>query len=121
MLGTASTIATSRVSAPNIMSRGFAIAAVLVSLMMQVSAQQPDTPLRADSEARAAFIKSQHDGCVQGMSYGPMVEFCTCYAQALADVISGDEQQALAAGQITDSLHKKLRRIGAECKASHFR
>ena len=55
------------------------------------------------------------------MSYGPMVDFCTCYARALADVISGDEQQALAAGQITDTLHRKLRRIGAECKASHFR
>jgi len=103
------------------MSRFFAIAAVLLSVITQASAQQPDTPLRVESEARAAFIKSQHDGCIQGMSYGPMVDFCTCYARALADVISGDEQQALAAGQITDTLHRKLRRIGAECKASHFR
>jgi len=103
------------------MNRGLAIGAVLLSVMTRALAQQPDTPLRAESEARAAFIKSQHDGCLQGMSYGPMADFCACYAQALADVISGDEQQALAAGHITDTLHKKLRRIGAECKASHFR
>ena len=97
------------------------MAVLLLSVSAQVSAQQADFPLRAESGAREAFVKSQRDGCLQGMSYGPMAEFCGCYAHALADIITGEEQRALAAGQIPDSLHKKLRRIGAECKASYFR
>jgi hypothetical protein len=78
-------------------------------------------PMRADGPAREAFLKSQADGCRQGIAYGPMVEFCQCYALALADIISGEENAALAGGQISDSLHKKLRIIGSQCKARYFR
>ena len=98
-----------------------ALAAAVLSAGGEAAAQQANFPLRAESPAREAFVKSQRDGCIQGITYGPMTGFCDCYARALADTISGEEQTALVAGQIPDSLHKKLRRIGAECKATFFR
>jgi len=97
------------------------MATLLLGASAQVAAQQADFPLRAESAARESFVRSQRDGCIQGISYGPMAGFCDCYARSLADVISGEEQAALAAGQIPESLHKKLRRIGSECKARFFR
>ncbi len=98
-----------------------ALAIVMLNAAGEVAAQQANFPLRAESPAREAFVKSQRDGCIQGITYGPMTGFCDCYARALADTISGEEQTALAGGQMPDSLHKKLRRIGAECKVTFFR
>jgi len=89
--------------------------------LAQETAKDTDFPMRADGAAREAFLKSQSEGCRQGIAYGPMVEFCQCYAVALAQIITGEESAALAAGQISDSLHKKLRIIGSECKARYFR
>ena len=94
---------------------------MLLSAAAPLSAQETAFPMRADGAAREAFLKSQADGCRQGIAYGPMVEFCQCYALALADIITGEEYAALAGGQISDSLHKKLRIIGSECKARYFR
>ncbi len=101
------------------------LTALLLGAGAAALAQQtvPDTnfPMRADGAAREVFLKSQAEGCRQGIAYGPMVEFCQCYAHALADGITGEEYAGLAANQIPDSLHKKLRIIGSECKARYFR
>ena len=94
---------------------------MLLSASAPLSAQDTTFPMRADGPTREAFLKSQTDGCRQGIAYGPMVEFCQCYALALAQVITGEENAALAGGQISDTLHKKLRVIGSECKARYFR
>ena len=103
------------------MKRVALVIALLLSASAPLSAQDTGFPMRADGPAREAFLKSQTEGCRQGIAYGPMVEFCQCYAVALADSISGEENAALAAGQISDSLHKKLRIIGSRCKARYFR
>jgi hypothetical protein len=97
------------------------VTAILLSASAPSLAQETDFPMRADGAAREAFLKSQAEGCRQGIAYGPMVEFCQCYAVALAQIITGEESAALATGQISDSLHKKLRIIGSECKARYFR
>jgi hypothetical protein len=97
------------------------VTAMLLSATAPLSAQETAFPMRADGAAREAFLKSQSEGCRQGIAYGPMVEFCQCYALALAQIITGEEYAALEADQISDSLHKKLRIIGSECKARYFR
>jgi hypothetical protein len=97
------------------------VTALLLSASTPALAQEADFPMRADGAAREAFLKSQSEGCRQGIAYGPMVEFCQCYALALAQIITGEDYAALAAGQISDGLHKKLRTIGSECKARYFR
>jgi hypothetical protein len=103
------------------MKRVALVTALLLSASAPLSAQDTDFPMRADGPAREAFLKSQTEGCRQRIAYGPMVEFCQCYALALAEIITEDENAALTAGQISESLHKKLRIIGSQCKARYFR
>jgi len=96
---------------------------VALVLLLGASAQASaeEFPMRQDGAARESFVKAQRDGCQQGITYAPMVAFCNCYALALADSITREEYDALSAGQISDSLHKKLREIGGYCKAEYFR
>ena len=97
------------------------VTAMLLSASAPLLAQEAAFPMRADGAARQAFLQSQSEGCRQGIAYGPMADFCQCYALALADIITGEEYAGLTTNQISDSLHKKLRIIGSECKARYFR
>jgi hypothetical protein len=81
-------------------------------------AQQPTFPFLQDGGARNAFVNGAIGTCTktqtaapanQGVSQERIVKFCNCYARAIADIINGQEYEAMVAGQTPDSLRGKVK------------
>jgi hypothetical protein len=83
-------------------------------------AQQPSFPFLQDGGARDSFVKSMGDSCMNAAAEHndrsrKVQKYCFCYAGAVADIINGQEYEALAADQLSDSLRDKIKRAGALC------
>jgi hypothetical protein len=83
-------------------------------------AQQPSFPFLQDGGARDSFVKSMNDSCLNAAAEHndhsqKAQKYCICYAGAVADIINGQEYEALAADQLSDSLREKMKRAGALC------
>jgi hypothetical protein len=51
----------------------------------------------------------------QGISQDRLAKYCTCYARAVADIINGQEYEALAAGQMPESFRGNAKTASAIC------
>ena len=92
----------------------------LLSSMSCAYAQQPSFPFLQDSGARDSFVKSMGESCLNAAAEHndrsrKVQKYCICYAGAVADIINGQEYEALAADQLSDSLRDKMKRAGALC------
>jgi hypothetical protein len=99
-------------------------ALVLLTWASQAAAQQPSFPFLQDGGARESFVRSTMNSCIKtqiaapenkGISQELITKFCSCYARAMADIINGQEYEALAAGEITDTFRKKVNSSSALC------
>ena len=96
-----------------------AFSSVLFS-MSCACAQQPSFPFLQDGGARDSFVKGTNDSCLNAAAENndhsqEVKKYCICYAGAFADIINGQEYEALVAGQISDSLRDKVKRAAASC------
>jgi hypothetical protein len=83
-------------------------------------AQQPSFPFLQDGGARDSFVKNMDDSCLNAAAVRndhsqKVQKYCICWAGAVADIINGQEYEALAADQLSDSLRDKIKRAGALC------
>jgi hypothetical protein len=92
--------------------------------MSYAYAQQPTFPFLQEGGARNSFVRGAIISCLktqtaapanQGVSQERIEKFCNCYARALADVVNGQEYEAMVAGEILESFRDKAMRSRALC------
>ena len=72
--------------------------------------------LRRGSGAISTCLKTQAAAPAnQGILQERIAKYCNCYALALADIINGQDYEAMVAGQISESLRDKIKRASALC------
>jgi hypothetical protein len=75
-------------------------------------AQQPTFPFLQEGGARNSFVRDAIISCLKthpaNQSQDRIEKFCNCYARKLADVINGQEYEAMVAGEVLESLRDKL-------------
>jgi hypothetical protein len=98
--------------------------AAMLLCMSYVYAQQPTFPFLQDGGARNSYVQGAINTCLktqtaapenQGISQDRIVKFCNCYARAIADVINGQEYEALVAGQVPESFGGKVKTASTLC------
>jgi hypothetical protein len=105
------------------------IAAIFTALNLLTCPQQvvgeTSFPLLQDGGARDSFVRSAAGSCIKKYIDSPetkavaqdvIVKSCNCYARALADIINAQEFEALASGEMPDSLLKKADRASKLCE-----
>jgi hypothetical protein len=87
-------------------------------------AEQPNFPFLQEGGARSAFVGGSYRTCLEKQRTAPenatlstpeLGAFCLCYGRALADVISGADYEAVAAGKLSDGFTEKQRLAGNVC------
>ena len=101
------------------------VIAMLISAGVQASAQQPIFPLRQDSAARNEFMRIAADDCQRKQHAAPenkkrspdyVSKYCNCYARMVADMLNGQEWEAIRAGQQPpQSYYETVQRAGQLC------
>lgn len=119
-----SAFANKQVHPPGLMAGRLICAAVLLCASA-AQAQQPTFPFLQDGGARNSFVRGTIDTCLKTRLAAPesrtipqdrIVRFCDCYARAIADVVNGEEYEAMIKGQALGTFRDKVRAATAVCE-----